>query len=64
MTLCFYKYIRDSARPPYIFSVLCVYVVVGGSYPSSVAGSGCGTVLQELSDDDKDFLSVCSEVRK
>jgi len=37
--------------------------LVGGSYPSSVAGSGCGTVLQELSDDDKDFLSVCSELQ-
>lgn len=38
--------------------------VSGGLFPSNMAGSGSGTVLQELSSDDKDFVSVCYEVFK
>ncbi|XP_065071133.1 poly [ADP-ribose] polymerase tankyrase-2-like isoform X2 [Rhopilema esculentum] len=37
--------------------------IVGGPFPSAITGGGNGTILQELSSYDKDFISVCDEIQ-
>ena len=41
---------------------LFLSITVGGPFPSAITGGGNGTILQELSSYDKDFISVCDEV--
>ena len=36
---------------------------VGVPFPSTISGGGNATILQELSNYDKDFVSVCHEVK-
>ena len=62
--LCFFHIFSKFHRV--LFSIflhfLYSYLIVGDAFPSTITGGGYGTVLQELSPDDKDFISVGSEV--